>query len=55
MYSCECADDFQHEVMVELDGKTYNVKTDYGATPPERLMVVITALRDISKAQLDWR
>jgi hypothetical protein len=55
MYSCECADDFVHDVTVQIEAKTYNVKTDYGAMPPERLVVVIDALRDISRAPLDWR
>lgn len=54
MYSCNCADDFVHNVSAQIDGTAHTVKADSTAEFPERLKIVIDTLQDIRQRPLDW-
>jgi len=44
VYSCNCADDFLHEITVHVGGAEYTVKVDDTATFPARLQPLIDDL-----------
>ena len=53
IYHCQCADDYVHNVSVDLDGTTYAVSADTMAPIPDRLKSVIDALKHIYSLPLE--
>lgn len=53
VYSCDgCAGDYIHKLTVYLDGDPYTVQVSFRASPPEPLVALINAVRDITTRPL---